>query len=43
MMQLPEKRENIKKQSYFKQIQREKSSGVSLIDVENDKGIKIDD
>ena len=37
------KRENIKKQSYFKQIQREKSSGVSLIDVENDKGIKIDD
>ena len=37
------KRENIKKQSYFKQIQREKYSGVSLIDVENDKGIKIDD
>tara|TARA_B100000029_G_scaffold205812_1_gene203637 strand:+ start:3232 stop:3864 length:633 start_codon:yes stop_codon:yes gene_type:complete len=37
------KRENIKKQSYFKQIQREKSSGVSLVDVENDKGINLDD
>ena len=37
------KRENIKKQSYFKQIQREKSSGVSLVEVESDKGVKIDE
>ena len=37
------KRENIKKQSYFKQIQSEKSSGVSLVEVESDKGVKIDE
>ena len=37
------KRENIKKQSYFKQIQREKESAVSLVEVESDKGVKLDD
>jgi len=37
------KRENIKRQSYFDQIQREKSSSVSLIEVESGKGIKLDD
>jgi NADH-quinone oxidoreductase subunit J len=37
------KRQNIKRQSYFTQIQREKSSAVALIDVENSKGVKIDD
>jgi len=37
------KRENIKRQSYFEQIQREKSSAVSLVDVESRKGVKIDD
>jgi len=37
------KRENIKRQSYFNQIQREKISAVSLIEVESDKGVKIDD
>ena len=37
------KRENIKRQNYFDQIQREKSSAVSLVDVESDKGVKIDD
>ena len=37
------KRKNIKRQSYFKQIQREKTSGVTLVDVESDKGVKIDD
>ena len=37
------KRENIKRQSYFDQIQREKSTSIKLVDVENDKGIKIDD
>lgn len=37
------KRENVKRQKYFKQIQRERSSAVSLVDVEKEKGIKIDD
>ena len=37
------KRENIKKQNYFTQIQREKSSSVSLIDVESGKGVKLDE
>ena len=37
------KRENIKKQNYFKQIQREKSSAVSLVEIESDKGVRIDD
>ena len=37
------KRENIKRQNYFDQIQREKSTSVSLVDVESDKGIKLDD
>ena len=37
------KRENIKRQNYFTQIQREKASAISLVDVESDKGVKIDD
>ena len=37
------KRENIKRQNYFEQIQREKSSAVSLVEVESDKGVKIND
>ena len=37
------KRENIKRQNYFDQIQRDKESGVSLVQVENDKGVKFDD
>ena len=37
------KRENVKRQNYFEQIQREKSSAVSLVEVESDKGVKIDD
>jgi len=37
------KKENIKRQSYFNQIQREKASGVSLVEVESGKGIKLDD
>ena len=37
------KRENIKRQNYFSQILREKSSAVSLVDVESNKGVKIDD
>ena len=37
------KRDNIKRQSYFKQIQRDKESAISLVEVENDKGIKLND
>ena len=36
------KRENIKRQSYFDQIQREKDSAVSLVEVESGKGVKLD-
>ena len=37
------RRENIKRQSYFNQIQREKSSAISLVEVESGKGVKFDD
>ena len=37
------KRENIKRQSYFNQIQREKDSAVSLVEVESGKGVKLND
>jgi len=37
------KRENIKRQNYFAQIQRDKESGVKLVEVEKRKGIKIDE
>ena len=37
------KRENVKRQSYFKQIQREKDSAVSLVEVTSGKGVKLDD
>lgn len=37
------KRENIKRQSYFHQIEREKTDSVSLIEVESGQGVKIDD
>ena len=37
------KREGIKRQSYFKQISRERSDGVSVVDVETGKGVKLDD
>ena len=36
------KRSGIKKQSYFKQISRERSEGVELVEVEKNKGVKID-
>ena len=36
------KRSGLKRQSYFKQISRERSEGVELVDVENKKGVKID-
>ena len=37
------RREGIKRQSYLKQIQREKDSAVSLVEVESGKGVKLDD
>jgi NADH-quinone oxidoreductase subunit J len=37
------KKENVKRQKYFNQIMREKNTGVSLVEVESDKGVKIDD
>ena len=37
------KRVGVKTQSYIKQISRERSDGVSVIKVESNKGIKIDD
>ena len=37
------KREGVKKQSYLKQISREGYQSVQVIDVETNKGVKIDD
>ena len=37
------KRSGIKRQSYIEQISRDKSSGVSLVDVKTSSGVKIDD
>jgi len=36
-------REGVKKQSYLKQISRERSEGVEIIEVTANKGVKIDD
>jgi len=35
-------RSGVKKQSYFKQISRERSEGVNVVEVESNKGVKID-
>jgi|TARA_B100001079_G_scaffold242212_1_gene228168 NADH-quinone oxidoreductase subunit J len=35
-------RKGLKRQSYFKQISRERKDGVQLVDVESNKGVKID-
>ena len=37
------KREGIKRQSYFKQLSRERNDGVSLVNVKSHQGVKIDD
>ena len=37
------KREGVKTQSYIKQISRERSEGVELLEVPSKKGVKIDD
>ncbi len=36
------KRSGLKRQSYFKQISRERKDGVEVVEVENNKGVKID-
>ncbi len=36
-------REGVKKQSYLKQISRERSEGVDVIEVASNKGVRIDD
>ena len=36
-------REGVKKQSYIKQISRERSEGVEVLEVASSKGVKIDD
>lgn len=35
-------RSGVKRQSYFRQISRERNEGVELVDVETNKGVKID-
>ena len=37
------KREGLKRQSYFKQLSRERNDGVSLVNVKSNHGVKIDD
>ena len=36
-------RSGVKKQSYIKQISRERAEGVEVLDVQSNKGVKIDD
>jgi NADH-quinone oxidoreductase subunit J len=36
------KREGVRRQSYFKQISREREDGVELVDAKNNEGVKID-
>ena len=36
------KREGIKRQSYFKQISRERNEAVELVEVEKNKGVNVD-
>ena len=37
------KREGLKRQSYFKQLSRERNDGVSLINAKSHQGVKVDD
>ena len=37
------RREGLKTQSYLKQISRERSEGVEVLEVQSNKGVKIDD
>ena len=35
-------RSGVKRQSYFKQISRERKDGIEVVEVESNKGVKID-
>ncbi len=37
------KREGVKRQSYFRQVSREKVEGVTLVDVKSNKGVNLND
>ena len=37
------RREGLKTQSYLKQISRERSEGIEVLEVPSNKGVKIDD
>ena len=37
------RREGLKRQSYFKQISRERNDGISIVNVKSNQGVKIDD
>jgi len=37
------KREGVKRQSYFRQVSREKEEGVTLVDVKSNKGVNLND
>ena len=37
------KREGVKRQSYFRQVSREKTEGVTLVDVKSNKGVNLND
>jgi len=37
------RREGLKRQSYFKQISRERNDGISILNVKSNQGVKIDD
>jgi NADH-quinone oxidoreductase subunit J len=36
-------RSGIKRQSYFSQISRERSDSVEIVEVQNNKGVNVDD
>jgi NADH-quinone oxidoreductase subunit J len=36
-------REGVKRQDYIKQISRERSEGVKVLDVQSNKGVNVDD
>ena len=35
--------EGVKRQSYFRQVSREKAEGVTLVDVKSNKGVNLND
>ena len=37
------KREGVKKQSYLQQITRERENSIEIVDIEFEKGVKVDD